>query len=891
MKEWYQLSNKDVIEKLNSSIDGLKKTQANKLLEKNGLNELPKKKKDSVLKILLGELKDPIILLLIVAIVLSFAANEALDAFAIIFIIMIDAVVGTVQELNAEKSAEALQNLIKVKVKIIRDGKEIEVDSSTLVVGDIVLLESGNKISADLRIIEARNLTVDESILTGESINSVKASDIIKDNVSLADRKNMLYAGTSVITGRGTAIVVATGVNTEIGKIAKEVSNTVETPSPLTIRMGKFSKQISFLIIVIAFIVTALLVNKGNDMTTIFLAVIALSVSAMPEGLPLALTMALTIGSTRMAKKNVIVKKLNAVESLGSCTVIASDKTGTLTVNEQTAKKIILPDDSVYDILGTGYNIEGKIVPVDKAKMEKAIYLSELGVINNEASLVFENNAWKTMGDSIDIAFLALGNKAGVFNKHFNKLGTIPYESENKYSAVFYERDNEIHCTVKGSLEKIFEFCTHMEVDGKLVKLDKEKIIKQNELLASEGYRVIALADGKIKDFNKKDIYDDKDVKGLTFSGLTSFIDPIRVETIDSIEDCKKAGIKVVMITGDHPLTAFAIAKQLNIAPSYDNVATDKDIETYLKKGESIFDEFIKSKTVFARVTPIQKLAIVNSYKRQNEFVAVTGDGVNDAPAIRAANIGIAMGSGTDVAKETASMIIIDDNFLSIVSGIKEGRNAYNNIRKIVYYLISCGLAEVIFFLLAILFDMPMPLAAIQLLWLNVVTDGFQDLALSFEKEENRIMTERPRNTKESLFDKLLIQELILSGLVISSIVFIVWYFLINIAGMEVNHARGYIMALMVFIQNFHVLNCRSEHKSIFKYSLRENPFVIFSIVSSILLQILIMEVEPLSEFLSTYSVPYVDLFKLLLAAMPIIIVMEVFKILNHIKEKRVRKS
>lgn len=891
MKEWYKLSDFKVIEELDSSIDGLKNEEASKRLKKNGPNELPKKKKDSILKLFFSEFKDPIVLLLIVAIILSFAANEALDAIAIIFIIMLDAVVGTIQEWNAEKSAEALENLIKVKVKIKRNNKEIEVDSNELVIGDIVLLESGNKISADLRIIEARNLTVDESILTGESINSVKFSNVINDDVSLADRKNMLFAGTSVITGRCTAIVVETGVNTEIGKIAKEVSNTVETPSPLTIRMSKFSKQISFLIIVIAFIVTALLVNKGNDMTTIFLAVIALSVSAMPEGLPLALTMALTIGSTRMAKKNVIVKKLNAVESLGSCTVIASDKTGTLTVNEQTAKKIVLPDDMTYDIVGTGYNIEGKIIPIDKARMDKAIYISELGTINNEASFVFENNTWKTMGDSIDIAFLVLGNKAGINDKNINKLGIIPYESENKYSAVFYERNDKHFCTVKGSLEKIFEFCTHMEIDGKLVKLDKEKIIKQNEMLASEGYRVIALADGHIKDFNKKEIYDDSDINGLVFTGLVGFIDPIRVETIDSIEDCKKAGIKVVMITGDHPLTAFAISKQLNIATTYDNIATDKDIEKYLGKGESIFDDFIKGKTVFARVTPIQKLEIINSYKRQSEFVAVTGDGVNDAPAIRAANIGIAMGSGTDVAKETASMIIIDDNFLSIVSGIKEGRNAYNNIRKIVYYLISCGLAEVLFFLLAILFNMPMPLAAIQLLWLNVVTDGLQDLALSFEKEEKQIMKEKPRNTKESLFDKLLIQELAISGIVISTIVFIVWYFLINIAGMEVNHARGYIMALMVFIQNFHVLNCRSEHKSIFKYSLKENPFVIFSIVSSILLQIIIMEVEPLSRFLSTYSVPYEDLFKLIFAAMPIIIIMELFKILKKLQKKRIRNN
>lgn len=888
MKDWYLLKEKEVLKELNSDINGLTEEKANNLLSKNGLNELPKKKKDSIFKIFFSEFKDPIVLLLIVAIVFSFMANEIIDGLAIVFIIMIDAIIGTIQEWKAEKSAEALQNLIKVKVKVIRDGIEKEIDSCFLVTGDIVLVEPGNKISADLRILTAKNLTVDEAILTGESINSIKSDNNINNNANLADRNNMLFAGTSVITGRGTCIVVETGSNTEIGKIAEKVSNTIETPSPLTIRMAKFSKQITILIIFIAIIVSVLLMIKGNDATTIFLAVIALAVSAMPEGLPLALTMALTIGSSRMAKKNVIVKKLNAVESLGSCTVIASDKTGTLTVNEQTAKKILLPDGSEYEISGTGYEIKGEIFAIEKANLNKAVYLSKLGVINNDASLNYENGKWHNIGDSIDAAFLVLGHKAGIKDNSIDKFGSIPYESENKYSAVFYKKNNLNFCTVKGSVEKVLEFCDYVEKNEKLVNIDKNLIIKQNELLASEGYRVIALADGELENIDKKDIYNDKDIKGLVFNGLVAFIDPIRIETIESINDCKKAGIKVVMITGDHPLTAFTIAKQLSIANNYDDVANDKEIETYLLKSEKEFDEFIKNKTVFTRVTPLQKLEIVNSYKRQKEFIAVTGDGVNDAPAIKAANIGIAMGSGTDVAKETASMIIIDDNFLSIVSGIKEGRNAYNNIRKIVYYLISCGIAEVLFFLLAIVFNMPMPLAAIQLLWLNVVTDGLQDLALSFEKEKGRIMNMKPRSTKESLFDKLLIQELLISGIVISLIVFIVWCYLINILHMEVAHARGYIMALMVFLQNLHVLNCRSEHKSIFKYSLRENPFIIFSIFGAILLQIIIMEVDGLSRLLSTYSVPYKDLVLLLLASLPIIIIMEIYKLIIKKKEKRV---
>ena len=736
-----------------------------------------------------------------------------------------------------------------------------------------------------MRVIESRNLTVDESILTGESINVLKNADIIEKNYSISDCKNMLFAGTSVITGRGVAIVCETSANTEIGKIADKVTKTDDTKSPLTIRMEKFSKQITVLIIIIAIIIAILLYNNGIELKDIFLSVIALSVSAMPEGLPLALTMALTIGSNRMAKKNVIVKKLNSVESLGSCTVIASDKTGTLTVNEQTAKKIVLPDGSIYDVEGTGYNDSGEIVPLNGESLENAIYISELGLLNNEAGLEKIDDKWSYYGDSIDVAFLALAKKAKLDSNNKKILGKIPYESENKYSAVFYEREDKIHCTIKGSLEKVFEFCDYMIVNGKRVKINKELITEQNEKLASDGFRVIALADGEISKFENKEIYNEKDINKINFIGLVAFIDPIRVETIDSIKDCKTAGIKVVMVTGDHPLTAFAIAKQLGITNIITEVTNGEEVDKYLKKGQEAFDKFVKNKRVFTRVTPLQKLEIVESYKRQKEFVAVTGDGVNDAPAIKSANIGIAMGSGTDVAKETASMIIIDDNFLSIVDGIKEGRNAYNNIRKISYFLLSCGFAEVLFFILATIFKMEMPLVAIQLLWLNVVTDGLQDLALSFEKDTDDIMKEQPRNTKESLFDKLLMEEILISGIFIGGIVFGLWYYLINVAHMEVAHARGYIMALMVFIQNIHVLNCRSEKHSTFKMSFKSNPLVLFSILSAIGLQIIIMEVPLLSRILGTYSVSFVNMIYLFLLALPVLIVMEIFKLIKKDKK------
>ena len=812
---YYNKNIEEIFNELETSTNGLTQEEVEKRKRLYGKNELPKKKKDSVIKIFFNEFKDPIIILLIVAIIASFVVGEVIDAIAILFIILVDIIMGTYQENKANNTAEALASLVTVKTKVIRNDKIEEIESSDLTIGDYVLLESGDKISADLRIIESSNFMVDESILTGESVQVSKTNEIInKQNISINEQSNMLFSGTNVVTGRAKAVVVNVGLKTEIGKIAQSIHNTKEEKSPLTIRVEKFSKQISMLVLVVAAIITFLLILKDVPYHQIFLSVIALAVSAMPEGLPLALTMALTIASNKMAKKNVIVRKLNSVESLGSCTVIASDKTGTLTVNEQTAKKILLPNNLEYNITGTGYELEGEVIGEN---LEYAKEIALYGTLNNEASI--END--KKIGDSIDIAFLVLGKKTNIDTKNINILESIPYESENKYSAVFYEINNEVYCTVKGSLEKVKEFCTSVN----LVEEDINSNIleKQNEELASQGYRVIALANGKI---SKKDKYTENDIKDLKFMGMVAFIDPIRKEVVSSINECKTAGIKVLMITGDHPLTAFSIAKELSLTNDYSDVTTGVEVDEHLNKGKEAFDEFVKTKTVFTRVTPLQKLEIVESLKRQGEFVAVTGDGVNDAPALKSANIGIAMGSGTDIARETANMIVIDDNFKSIVAGVKEGRIAYANIRKIVLFLISCGLAEVLFFCLSIVFNLPMPLVAIQLLWLNVVTDGIQDFALSFEKGEKNIMNEKPRNPEEPLFDKSLFMEIIASGLVIGLVVFVTWYYLIKGIKMDEMVARGYIMALMVFIQNIHVFNCRSERNSAFAVSLKSNKLI-----------------------------------------------------------------
>ena len=867
-EEYYLKDTEEVINLLETSTNGLSFKDANYRLKKYGINELPKQEKDNIFKLFLSEFKEPMKIILLITVVLSFIIGEIIDAITLIVIILVDAIIGSVEEWRAKKASESLSNMIKVKSHVIRDGKEIEIDSSNIVIGDIIILESGTKISADARIIECNNLQIDESPLTGESIGVIKKSKKLTKNVSLAERENMVFAGTTVLTGRAKVVVVSTGTNTEIGKISEKVSETEQEKSPLTIRTEKFSKQISIIIIVIALIIGVILLKEHNSLSDIFLSIIALSVSAMPEGLALALTMALTIASKRMAKKNVIVKKLNAVESLGSCRVIASDKTGTLTVNEQTAREILLSDGSRYEITGTGYNDNGKVIPTDGADIEKAREIVFLGYINNEAYLEKERNTWNYYGDSIDVAFLSVAKKMHI-DENVSIIDSIPYESEDQYSAVFYEKNNKKYCTIKGSLEKVMSFS------------EENDLYKQQNLeLTSKGYRVIAIANGEVEDVNKKSI------KNLKFIGLVAFIDPIRVETKKSIKECLNAGIKVIMITGDHPLTAGAIAKDLGLINSDSEVATGIEVEKYRKLGNNAFDKFVRCVKVFSRVTPMDKLDIITSLKRQGEFVAVTGDGVNDAPAIKSANIGISMGSGTDVAKETASMIIADDNFTSIVEGIKEGRIAYSNIRKITLFLISCGLSEILVFILSVLNGYDLPFLAIQLLWINIVTDGLQDIALSFEKDEDNIMEEMPRNSKESLLSKDLIMEVLVLGIGITMIIFGMWKYLMD-RNTDIVLARSIILILMVFIQNINVLNCRSEKKSIFGVSLISNPMIIVTILGSILLQVFVSMLPLTSTLLKIKPLPIIVIFKLFILSLLIIVIFELYKLLfNKINTK-----
>ncbi len=886
-EHWQAFRKEDVFIGLKTSKSGLKQEEVKKRVALYGANKLPEGKKITLMQIILHQLLNPLIFILVAAAVASVAIGEGKDAIFIFLVIFINSALGTYQEYNAEKSASSLAKLMRIKARVRRDGKEKEIPSEELVPGDIVLLESGMKVPADMRLIEVLGLTIDESFLTGESMAARKQISVLQENLGVAEQTNMAFAGATVLKGRGVGVVVCTGIDTQVGKISQDVNESASAKPPLVQRMEKFIKQISIFIIALSIILAVILRIQGMDITVIFFFVVALAVSAIPEGLPVALTVALSMATKRMAKRNVIVRKLTSVESLGSCTVIASDKTGTLTVNEQTAKIISLADGTRFTVAGEGYNGLGSVSNIEGEKIEfseneEISKITRIAVFANEGTLTKENDQWNYHGDAMDVALLGMSYKLGVNPEKWKideiPIGKIPYESERKYSATFCSINGAVFIGLKGAVEVILDFCSYMSVNGEIKDIDKNKILADEEKLAKGGYRVLAFASAVCEDFQKKDVYENDDIPALTFYGLVGFIDPLRTEAKVSVEQCNAAGIKVIMITGDHPETASTIARELGIADEHTPVVTGKMLAKSGAPDGATFENFVASTTVFARVSPTQKLEIVDVLIRKGEFVAVTGDGVNDAPALKRANIGVAMGSGTDVAKEVASMIIVDDNFSSIVAGVEEGRFAFDNVRKVIYLLISTGAAEIILFLASIAAGLPLPLLAVQLLWLNLVTNGIQDVALAFEGGEPGAMKRPPRKPSEKIFNSLMINQTIVSGATIGCIVFLLWYYLSKYTQMNELHARNLILLLMVFMQNFHVFNARSERVSAFKVPLKRNILLVFGVVAAQGIHILCMQIPFMQNILRIEPITFEEWFYILVMATPIILVMEVLK-------------
>ena len=877
---WHALEEEDLFEKLRSSFHGLTSQEAALRLADYGPNALPVQEGPGIGTIFLHQFKNPLIYILLAAALISVLIGDAKDALFISAVVMLNAVIGLVQEWKAERSASRLRQLLEIRSRVRREGTERVIPAQELVPGDIVFLDSGSRVPADIRLLHETRLILDESLLTGESEGVEKQIILLEPDIPVHDRFNMVFAGTTVMAGRGEGIVCATGIRTEVGKIARAVQITEPARPPLLIRMERFSRYIGLFVVGASMVMAAIALSRGTPLTEVFFLAVALSVSAIPEGLPVGITVALSIASSRMAGRNVIVRRLSAVESLGSCTTIASDKTGTLTVNQQTVREILLPSGARLTVSGAGYAGEGTVLDAEGLVVPGAgsmpvLDLARAAVICNEGGLFQEpDGQWVFQGDAMDVALLALAWKLGMNPDHIRNeievIAEVPFEPAQRYAAVYYRHEGRIGVAVKGALEAILPYCTGVD------RTAAEGLLAD---LTGRGFRVLAVAEGTLTTL--PGLFELESARPpLRLLGLAGFTDPIRPDVPDAIRTCREAGIDVVMVTGDHPATALSIARQLGIATAGDQVITGSDLEGLGAPDLPEFHEKIGDIRVFARVTPVQKLWIVDALVRRGHFVAVTGDGVNDAPALKRANIGVAMGSGTDVAKETASLIVTDDAFSSIVAGVEEGRFAYDNIRKVIYLLISTGFAEVILFSLALMAGLPLPLLAVQLLWLNLVTNGIQDVTLAFEAGEPGAMQRKPRDPKEGVFNSLMLKESVLSGASIGLIAFFTWSVLLS-GGMEEGAARNLVVLLMVLLENVHVLNCRSEYRSAFRVPLRNNVLLITGILAAQGVHIAAMHIPVMQEILEIGPVTVAEWGALLLLAALILVVMEIFKYAN----------
>lgn len=863
---------------------GLTSEEAAARLARHGPNTLPAPEPVTLAAIILHQFLSPLIYILLAAAAVAALLRDFVDAGFIVLVVSINAALGAFQEWRAERSAAALQNLLRIKARVRRDGHESTIPADELVLGDVVLLESGNRVPADLRLARVNGLEVDESFLTGESVAVRKHLALVDAGAVVGDRRNMAFAGATVMAGRAVGIVAATGRQTEVGAIAAQVSEEASAKSPLVLRMERFARQVSVAVLGACLLLAIVAVGKGMPMVDVFFLAVALAVSAIPEGLPVAVTVALSIATGRMARRNVIVRRLTAVEGLGSCTMIASDKTGTLTVNRQTVRAVVLPAGPTLAVSGEGYNDQGalrlpgggELPPTERALAERIAWAA---MLCNEGRLEPGADGWQADGDAVDIALLALGRKLGLepaqVRVSADIVGELPFESERAFAATFVRRDGRVHVAVKGALERLLPRCTQMHgLDG-VVPVDAEAVEAQALTLAEEGQRFLAIAEG-VCDAPLPERLSDDALPPLTLLGLVGLIDPPRPEAKQAVRQCLDAGVQVAMVTGDHPRTAFAIARELGIASADEQVVTGREL---VEAGERTpaFDALVARGRVFARVAPLQKLQIVEAMRGAGHFVAVTGDGVNDAPALKAGNIGVAMGSGSDVTKDTASLIVTDDNFASIEAGVEEGRFAYDNIRKVTYLLISTGLAEVLLVLSSLVLGLPLPLLAVQLLWLNLVTNGIQDIGLAFEGGEPGAMQRPPRKPTEGIFNEQMIRQVVLSGVAMGSISSAYFASLIGM-GVSEDSARNQVLMLFVLMQNVHVFNCRSEHVSAFRVPLSRNWVVVGGVAAALGIHVLATYVPFMQRILRTEPLLFEQWAYPLVLALAVMALMEFYK-------------
>jgi Ca2+-transporting ATPase len=850
---------------------------AARLLE-SGPNELPERKPPGLLRIFLSQFISPFIYVLFAAAVISYALGQTINSFFIFVVLLINALIGTIQEYSAEQAAAALRKMVPFRTTVVRDGKAVIINTADIVPGDYVLLVSGDRVPADIRIDTAQDLLVDESMLTGESMATVKDGSVrMPDDAPLSDRSDVCFAGTVIMSGRGEGAVFATGAETEIGKIAADFGAEDAVKPPLLQRIEAFTLRITYGILALVALILLITVIRGDDLAAVFMLGVALAVSAIPEGLPAAMTVALAIGMRRMAHHHVIIRRLLAVESLGSCTYIASDKTGTLTVNEMTVRRIVLPEGSAFDISGEGLDLHGRVTPPPGDEQQRRLdLLCHAGLLANEAELEQGKDGWTGQGDGVDVALLVLARKFGLQYEHersvCQQLGSIPYESANAYSASVNRYAGGYEIFLKGSVERLLAMCScaHGEDPDAF-----QRIEEQANALAKSGYRVLALARRRVEIVPAEL---DEFLNDLEFIGMVGMIDPLRPEAITAVQSCKEARVKVAMITGDHPQTARALALQLGLADESMQPVTGPQIREASASGSAAMRRLVNSTRVFARIEPHQKKQIVEQLIEEGEFVAVTGDGVNDAPALSQAHVGIAMGMrGTDVARESADIIIADDNFSSIVEGIKQGRIVYSNIRKVIFLLISTGAAEITLILFSLMLGLPLPLFPLQLLWLNLVTNGVQHIALVMEAEEGHELKRPPRAPNEPIFNRLMIERVLVNAVVMGCLAFAVFTWQLNNGATE-SAARNMTLLLMVLFENVHVLNSRSETLSVFRQGVFSNRFLVVAILCAQAIHIGAMYTPGLREILQVEPVTLNQWMQLLLIALMLIVVDELHK-------------
>lgn len=876
---WHAQPLADVLVATQSRETGLSSREAAARQAQFGPNRLPHQPPPAWWQILWRQFQSPLIYVLVAAALLAIAVGDYKDAAFIGIVLAINALIGGYQEWRAEQQSQALQKLLHIRATVWRDEEVQEIDAEELVPGDVVWLESGNRVPADLRLMSDQGLEVDESLLTGESLAVQKSSNWSGDvQIPVADRLNLAYAASMVVRGRARAVVVATGLHTVVGQLAVDVMRATGGRPPLLERMERFSRTIAWAVLAAVFVIFVIGVTwHHHSMHHMLLFSVALAVSAIPEGLPAALTVALAIATSRMARRGVIVRRLSAVEGLGSCTMIASDKTGTLTCNELTVRRVQLPDGQMLEVRGEGFTPSGDIMAGDRpATIDPDGLLAELiraGVLCNEGDLHRAEGEWVWHGDPTDIALLALGVKAGLERPSLLEAHPlarqIPFEPENQYAATYHHGQDGQRIIVKGAPERVLQMCRAASLER-----DGARWASMAEALAADGYRVLGLAAG---DVAPAEVDRGAAPRELTFLGLVGMIDPLRPGAREAVHACREAGIAVCMVTGDHPVTALAISRDLGLAETAEQVVTGMEWAA-MTDGER--RAAVRRGRVFARVAPRQKLELVEAARANGHFVAVTGDGVNDAPALRAANIGVAMGkSGTDVAREAAELVISDDNFSTLVSGVEEGRIAYDNIRKVIYLLVSTGAAEVLVVAATFMFITSefLPLLPVQLLWLNLVTNGIQGVALAFEPGEEGILSRSPRRPDEPIFNQLMIERTLVAAVVMAAVGFAAFWWM-TAQGWSPTSAQNALLLLMVLFENIHIGNCRSETRSVLLLSPLRSPFLLGGAILAFLVHVLAMHTPFFQAVLRTEPVSAATWLILIGLAMTVFAAIEIHK-------------